>query len=155
MQKTIKIKLISPTAEKLKFVKLIKECSGLGLKESKDLCDSMHSYPNKTFDMPIRDWESKDWNTGVTTPAQTDYIKKFITEIKDVDGEFIVNGGTQWERNVKMLKLGVADKSDYTDFMKEYILNKFANSEEMLNFVFDKVTKEDLQDIFNKTNIQL
>ncbi len=155
MQKTIKIKLISPTAEKLKFVKLIKECSGLGLKESKDLCDSMHSYPNKTFDMPIRDWESKDWNTGVTTPAQTDYIKKFITEIKDVDGEFIVNGGTQWERNVKMLKLGVADKSDYTDFMKEYILNKFANSEEMLNFVFDKVTKEDLQDIFNKTNIEL
>ncbi len=155
MQKTIKIKLISPTAEKLKFVKLIKECSGLGLKESKDLCDSMHSYPNKTFDMPIRDWESKDWNTGVTTPAQTDYIKKFITEIKDVDGEFIVNGGTQWERNVKMLKLGVADKSDYTDFMREYILNKFANSEEMLNFVFDKVTKEDLQDIFNKTNIEL
>ena len=155
MQKTIKIKLISPTAEKLKFVKLIKDCSGLGLKESKDLCDSLHSLPSKTFDMPIRDWETKDWATGATTPAQTDYIKKFITELRDIDGEFIVNGGTQWERNVKMLKLGVADKSDYIDFMKEYILNKFANSEEMLNFVFDKVTKEDLQDIFNKTNIQL
>jgi len=105
--------------------------------------------------MPIRDWETKDWNTGATTPAQTDYIKKFITELRDIDGEFIVNGGTQWERNVKMLKLGVADKSDYTEFMKEYILNKFANSEEMLNFVFDKVTKEDLQDIFNKINIEL
>ena len=155
MQKTIKIKLVRPTAEKLKFVKLIKDCSGLGLKESKDLCDSMHSNPSKTFEMPIRDWETRDWSTGITTPTQTDYIKKFTTEIKDIDGEFFVNGGTQWERNIKMLRLGIADKSDYTDFMKEYILSKIGNSEEILNFVFDKVTKEELQEIFNKINIEL
>ncbi len=155
MKRTIKIKLVRPTSEKLRFVKLIKECSGLGLKESKDLCDNMHSYPSKTFDMPIRDWDSKDWNTGTTTPAQTDYIKKFITEIRDIDGEFIVNGGVQWERNVKMLKLGVAEKADYSEFCKDYILGKFENSDQMLTFALEKLSKEDLQEIFDKTNIEL
>jgi len=113
--KTVKIKLIEPTTEKLAFVKLIKDCSGLGLKESKDLCDSLHSYPERVFEMPIRDWETKDWNTGTTTSTSTDYRKKFVTEIKNIQGKFIVNGGVQWERDVKMLKLGIAEKSDYGD----------------------------------------
>ena len=43
MKRTIKIKLVRPTSEKLRFVKLIKECSGLGLKESKDLVDAAPS----------------------------------------------------------------------------------------------------------------
>lgn len=156
MEKTIKIKLIKPTSQKLAFVKLIKDCSGLGLKEAKDLCDEMHANPGINFTMPIRDWESKDWNTGVIIqPANTNYAKKFSTEIKNIEGEFIVNGGVQWERNVKMLKLGIADKSDYGEFMKDYILNKFDNSEDMLNFVLNKLSKEDLQEIFSKINIEL
>lgn len=153
--KTIKIKLVEPTAEKLAFVKLIKDCSGLGLKEAKDLCDDLHRYPHIVREMPIRDWESYDYTTGKSTPATTDYRKKFATEIKNISGKFIVNGGVQWERNVKMLKLGIADKSDYIDFMKDCILNKFDNSEDILTFVLDKLSKEDLQEIFNKANIEL
>jgi hypothetical protein len=40
--KKVKIRLIQPTSEKLKLVKLLKDCSGLGLKESLALCDNMH-----------------------------------------------------------------------------------------------------------------
>lgn len=46
--KYIEIKLVKPTTEKLKFVKLIKDCSGLSLKESKDLCDSIHGTSGKS-----------------------------------------------------------------------------------------------------------
>lgn len=153
--KTIKIKLVEPTPNKLAFVKLIKDCSGLGLKESKDLCDELHNRPSIVQEMPIRDWESYDYTTGKSTPAITDFRKKFATEIKNVGGRFVVNGGVQWERNVKMLSLGIADKPDYAEFMKDYILNKFDNSEDILTFVLDKLSKEDLQEIFNKTNIEL
>jgi hypothetical protein len=153
--KTIKVKLIEKTPNKLAFVKLIKECSGLGLKEAKDLCDNIHNYPERVHEMPIRDWETYDYNTGVTTPATTDYRIKFTTEIKNIEGRYVVNGGIQWQRNVKMLSLGIADKPDYIEFMKDYILNKFDNSEDILTFVLDKLSKEDLQEIFNKTNIEL
>lgn len=153
--KNIKIKLVKPATQKLAFVKLIKECSGLGLKEAKDLCDDLHKYPEVVREMPIRDWEDYDYTTGKTTPAITDFRKKFTTEIKNIDGKFIVNGGIQWERDVKMLQLGIAEKSDYTEFMKDYILNKFDNSEDLLTFVLDKFSKEDLQELFNKTNIEI
>lgn len=153
--KTIKIKLVEPTTQKLAFVKLIKECSGLGLKEAKDLCDDLHHNPSIVREMPIRDWETYDYTIGKSTPAITDFRKKFTTEIKNIDGKFVVNGGVQWERNVKMLSLGIAEKSEYAEFMKDYILNKFDNSEDLLNFVLDKLSKEDLQEIFNKTNIEL
>lgn len=155
MNRTIKIKLVQPTTQKLNFVKLVKDCSGLGLKDAKDLCDNIHGFPERTFEMPIRDWETYDYSTGATTPAKIDYRKKFIDEIKNIDGKFLVNGGTQWDRNIKMMKLGISDKSDYTDFLKEYILNKFGDSEEILNFVLQKFSKEDLQEIFNKINIEL
>jgi hypothetical protein len=151
----IKIKLVEPTTQKLAFVKLIKECSGLGLKESKDLCDDLHRYPEIVREMPIRNWENFDYTTGASIPATTDYRRKFVTEIKNIDGKFILNGGVQWERNVKMLQLGIAEKSDYTEFMKDYILNKFDNSEDLLIFVLDKFSKEDLQEIFNKINIEI
>jgi hypothetical protein len=153
--KTIKIKLVQPTTQKLAFVKLIKECSGLGLKEAKELCDELHSRPDIVLEMPIRDWETYDYNTGATTPATTDYRRKFTTEIKNIEGKFFVNGGVQWDRNVKMLQLGIAEKSEYTEFMKDYILNKFDNSEDLLTFVLDKFSKEDLQEVFNKINIEI
>jgi hypothetical protein len=140
--KYIEIKLVKPTTEKLKFVKLIKDCSGLSLKESKDLCDSIHALPERVNKIPIRDGEN-------------DYRKMFVNEIKNIDGLFIINGGVQWDRNVKMLKLGISEKSDYIEFMKDYILNRFENSEELLTFVLNKFSKEELQEVFNRINIEL
>jgi hypothetical protein len=113
MRRTLRIKLIEPTPNKLQFVKLIKDCSGLGLRESKDLCDELHKSPHLVQDMPVR----------VSTMNETiDYSSHFKSEIKNVGGKFLVNGGIQWERNIKILKLGIGDESDYSDFIKDYIL---------------------------------
>ena len=140
---TIRIKLIVPTPNKLAFVKLIKECSGLGLRESKDLCDELHKNPHIVQHMPIQ-----------TSNSSINYRKHFASEIKNVGGEFLVNGGIQWERNVKMLKLGIADEVDYIDFIKDYILNGFAGSENILNLALSKLSKKDIQEVFNTINLE-
>jgi hypothetical protein len=145
--KSIKIKLVTPTDSKLAFVKLIKECSGLGLKESKELCDSLHDFPNKSFEMPIREWELLNFS-----PAKIDYEKKFIDDIKKINGEFIVNSSKQYDREIKFLKLGIANSSDYSEFISEYILN-VDNGKDILKSVLEQLSKEDLKNIFNKLKL--
>jgi hypothetical protein len=143
MIETIRIKLITPTPNKLAFVKLIKECSGLGLRESKDLCDELHKNPHIVQHMPIQN-----------SNGSINYRTHFTNEIKYVGGEFLVNGGIQWDRNVKMLKLGIADEVDYVDFIKDYILNGFAGSENILNLALSKLSKNDIQEVFNTINLE-
>ena len=142
MRETIRIKLITPTPNKIAFVKLVKECSGLGLRESKDLCDELHSSPHLVQDMPVKPTDD------------TDYSKRFISEIKNVGGKFLVNGGIQWERNIKMLKLGIGDESDYSDFIKDYILNGLEDSENLLTLALSKLSKNDIQEVFNTINLE-
>jgi hypothetical protein len=142
MRRTLRIKLIVPTPNKLAFVKLIKDCSGLGLKEAKDLCDELHKNPHLVQDMPVMPTDD------------TDYSKRFINEIKNVGGEFLVNGGIQWERNIKMLKLGIGDESDYSDFIKDYILNGLEDSEILLTLVLSKISEDDIKEVFNKINLE-
>jgi ribosomal protein L7/L12 len=60
----IKIKLIEKCANKLIFVKLIKDCSDLGLKESKDICDRLHSHPLETQSFVVR-------QDGITNYAES------------------------------------------------------------------------------------
>lgn len=142
MRRTLRIKLLEPTPNKLAFVKLIKDCSGLGLRESKDLCDELHSSPHLVQDMPVKPTDD------------TDYSKRFISEIKNVGGKFLVNGGIQWERNIKMLKLGIGDESDYSDFIKDYILNGLEDSENLLTLALSKLSKNDIQEVFNTINLE-
>ena len=42
--KKLRIKLLSKCDSKLQVVKLIKDCTGLGLKQSKDLADEMFNF---------------------------------------------------------------------------------------------------------------
>ena len=142
MRRTLRIKLLEPTPNKLAFVKLIKDCSGLGLRESKDLCDELHSSPHLVQDMPVKPTDD------------TDYSKRFISEIKNVGGKFLVNGGIQWERNIKMLKLGIGDESDYSDFIKDYILNGLEDSENLLTLALSKISENDIKEVFNKINLE-
>lgn len=130
----IKIKLITKSNTKLALVKLIKECSGLGLKESKDLCDFLHDHPHTFLEVPIK----------VNNDNHIDYRKKFIDELKQIDGEFVVIGGSQWERDFKMLKLGIAEKSEYLQFIKDNV-----SLEKAFDRIFNKLSKEDLMDIIN------
>jgi hypothetical protein len=144
MRRTLRIKLLEPTPNKLAFVKLIKDCSGLGLRESKDLCDELHSHPHLVQDMPVKP----------TDEYAQDYSKKFISEIKNVGGKFLVNGGIQWERNIKMLKLGIGDESDYSEFIKDYILNGLEDSENLLTLALSKISENDIKEVFNKINLE-
>jgi hypothetical protein len=139
MNNKIRIKLIKPCSSKLFIVKLIKKCSLLGLVESKDFYQRLEANPGVSFEFEVRRDED-------------DFIFRdyFINEIKNLDGEYVINGGSQWERNVKMLKLGIGEVEDYKDFIKEEIMMKSDNSSELINFILSKLSREVLEETFNK-----
>jgi len=138
-KQTIRIKLTKGATNKLVLVKLIKDCSGLGLKESKDICDRLHSYPGDA-----QSFEARQDDTGIN------YAKKFREEIKNCGGEFIVSGGTELMRDFKMLELGLGDNQDYADFIIDYYENDFEDQKEFLKFVLSKLKREELVSIFEK-----
>ena len=132
--KKIRMKCIQKTTSKLAFVKLIKEVSGLGLKDSKDIVDSFDYDINKIVEFEI----SKDRS-----------IEKFREDLKDVGGEYLVNGGLEFEREYKLLTLGLGEQEDYVDFISEN-LNYFTNQEDTIKFILSKLTKEDLIELTKK-----
>jgi hypothetical protein len=134
----IRIKLIEKCDNKLIFVKLIKDCSGLGLKESKDICDRLHSHPHETQSFVVR-------QDGITN-----YAKKFRDEISNCGGKFIVCGGTEFMRDFKILDLGIGDNEDYANFIIDYYEINFEDQKEFLKFVLSKLNREDLMSIFEK-----
>ena len=62
---------------------------------------------------------------------------------------FKINGGTEWSRNYKILSLGLGDKSEYVDFIKECI----SYDKQIIDLVLSELTKDDLWDILNKIDI--
>ena len=138
--KEIEIKLLEPTPHKLQLVRLIKDCSGMGLKECKDLCDNLHKHPEKAWTMPIKDWETIDYSTGSKTPAKKDYHQYFIEELNLIQsGKFIVTGGKEWLRDMKLAQLGMADKDSIIETLSDYILNKWSDSKEVLEVALSKL----------------
>lgn len=132
---------------KLRFVKLLKECTGLGLKESKDIADELFNSPGLYKEITLQ--ENKIDSSGVFQ----DYYKKFITEIKDI-GDFQINGGLAWDRNVKMLRLGLGDLEEYTNFLSEYMsLNTLDDNKIILSEIISKLKKEDLIKIVENIKI--
>lgn len=91
----LEIKLIKPTTKKLQLVKLIKDCTGIGLKESKEICDNLHAFPDKKQQIKIKE------NNNVN------YKNKFIEGISEIDGEFSFTGDKKWNRNIKLTQLGI------------------------------------------------
>lgn len=137
--KKIQIKLIEPCTQKLLFVRLIKECSNLGLKESKDICDRLHSFPGQIQSFEVRDDDALN------------YAKKFRQDIIDCGGKFQVSGGIEFQRNYKMLELGIGDNSDYIDFIAEsFFQNCLENPEEFLKFVLTRFNREQLIELFGR-----
>ena len=143
----ISIKLIHPSATKLTLVKLIKDCSGLGLKDSKDICDELHLNPGKVVKMQVLP----------VAADGTNYIRKFINELKEVDGMFEVTGGTEWQRNYKMLAIGLGDRSEYVDFITEHISDNrtLEESKDLIRFIIKKLTKKEIEEVFSKIKIDI
>ncbi len=136
MKQVIKLKLIEKAESKLQLVKLIKDCSGLGLRESKDICDNLHAGMTQTFETR---------QDGIVN-----YAKKFREEIKNCGGKFIVSGGTEFLREFKMLDLGIGDNEDYVDFIVEYFENNFEDQKDFLKFVLSNLKREELISIFER-----
>jgi hypothetical protein len=142
MKNVIKIKLVNDCNNKLQFVKNIKELCGLDLRNSKDIADRVCQKPYLPVELDIP--------TGISTKEAHDKIRYNLSFSGDYIIDFEINGGTQWQREIKMLQLGVGERKDYLDFLKQHIQTNFGNSEEMLTFVLDKLTQEQLQETIDK-----
>ena len=142
----IRFKLLSKCEYKLQVIKLIKDCTDLDLRDSKDLVDEMFNNIGLTKEIVLREpyiREGEMFNT----------YKEFSSKIKDL-GDFCVTGGISWERDLKMLSLGIGELGDYSQFISEYI--KFSDIEEnkeLLESLFNKLKKEDLVELVNKIKI--
>lgn len=132
--KKIRMNCVEKTPSKLAFVKLIKQVSGLGLKESKDIADTFDYDINKTVEFEI--------------PRDIS-IDQFRKDLKDIGGQYLVNGGLEFEREYKLLTLGLGEQEDYVDFISEN-LNYFTNQEDTIKFILSKLTKEDLIELTKK-----
>ena len=137
--KKIRMKCVEKTPSKLVLVKLIKELSGLGLKESKDIADSFDYDINKTVEFEIPTSKS---------------IDQFRRDLKDMGGQYLINGGVEFDREYKLLTLGLGEQEDYVDFISEN-LNYFTNQQEAIKIILTKLSKEDLIEITNKLDYTL
>lgn len=137
----IKIRLRSNCTSKLAFVKLIKDTTGLGLKESKDIadraCDNyLNQYPTTEIEFP-----------------NVESLQKFRSEIRNVGFARetpIVGISLEDERELKILQIGLGERNDYINFISQNILTGFCNSEELINFALQKLNNDDLVEILNK-----
>lgn len=147
MKNIVRIKLINQCAGKLQFVKNIKELLGLGLKDSKDIVDNICNMPFKSVELEI------PMNKSISD------VKKLLDDLswtsisRDDEISFYnyeINGGLQWQREANMLKLGIGSRQDYLDFIKQSIQTNFGNSEELITFVLNKLSDEQLHETLEK-----
>ena len=147
MKNTVKIKLINQCAGKLQFVKSVRELLDLDLRSSKDIVDNICNQPFKyvEFEIPM--------NKSISD------VKKLLDDLSwtNISGEdemsfynYEINGGVQWQREANMLKLGIGTRQDYLDFIKQSIQTNFGNSEELITFVLNKLSDEQLKETLEK-----
>lgn len=142
----IRFKLLSRCDNKLQVVKLIKDCTGLGLKDSKDIADLMFNCIGLVRELELREPYLKEGK--IFNP-----FEEFTTKIKEF-GDFYVTGGISWERDAKMLGLGIGETVDYVNFVSEYMtLNNTEENKLILQSLFSKLNKEDLIELVNKIKI--
>jgi len=136
----VKLQIKKTCQTKLMFVKILKNHTGLGLKDSKDICDKLHELPYRPveflLDPPV------DINPN-------EYAKLFREELVEMGLEFDMSGGTEFERNRKLLSLGLGDKEDYVSFLEEALINQ----KELLTLTLNKLSKDDLKEIFDNIKI--
>ncbi len=142
----LRIKLLSKCDSKLQVVKLIKDCTGLGLKQSKDIADEMFNKIGLVKEIELVEPYLKEGKTF-------NPFEEFTTKIKDF-GNFQVTGGLSWERDSKMLGIGIGELEDYLNFISEFMsYNNLDENKMILESIFSKLNKEDLVEIFNKIKI--
>lgn len=141
----IRFKLLSKCENKLQVVKIIKDCSIYGLKDSKDIADDMFNHIGLVKELELTEPYLRDGNVF--------YPYEEFLKIKNY-GDFQISGGLSWERDAKMLGLGIGEIDDYANFVSEYMTHN--NTEEnkmLLENLFTKLKKDDLVELVNKIKI--
>ncbi len=146
MKRKIRIKLLAKCDQKLQVVKLIKDCTGLGLRDSKDIADEMFNDIGLVKEIDLAKPYIRDGKTFNPYDEFTKNIHNF--------GHFQVTGGLSWERDAKMLGIGVGDIEDYASFVSDYM--SYNNTDEnriILENLFSKLDKKDLVELVNQIKI--
>jgi hypothetical protein len=142
----LRFKLLSKCENKLQVVKLIKDCTRLGLRESKDIADEMFNHIGLVKEIELAD----PYIRGGETFNPYDEFTKNIHEF----GDFQVTGSLSWERDLKMLGIGVGDIEDYANFVSSYMnCNSPEKNKIILETIFNKLEKKDLVELVNQIKI--
>lgn len=138
MKRKIRLTVNGDVPSKLHFIKLIKLSTRLGLKESKDICDYLCSNKGKTVEIEIyEELEVKD-KFHKTIP--------YLMENLPSCGDISFNGGKDYQREIKILSLGIGENEDYYRVIEEYL--NLNNS--FINNILSKLKREDLQELINE-----
>lgn len=132
----VRVKMLEPSNSKLHLVKSLKDLSGLGLRDSKNIIDELHYGREQTIILNSRD------------DART--LKKQFNDY----GKFQINGGVDHDRNIQLLSLGLGETQEYIDEISDRIFFQLddENSKLMLNFALSKITQDNLIEILNESN---
>ena len=104
MEKTFTIKSIGEEPNKLRMVKLIKDFTGMGLKDSKDFLDSV-----STNNRPSQ----------ITLDLNLDQEKDFLKRLNEVRGIEWTFNDSSYRRQLKLVQLGLIDnKQELVEILK-------------------------------------
>ena len=129
MKNLVRIKLKNiqnPITSKLNFVKMVKDLTKYGLKESKDICDDIHRNIQKEIE--VLDSEN------------------FIKEMRKNFGDYVDVYHPAYDRDLKILLVGVGNESDYVDA----IIKLIEMNPDRLNTILKRFEKEDLIEILTE-----
>lgn len=135
----VKIKLKNfnnPITSKLNFVKMIKDLTNYGLKESKDVCDDIHSYGSND----IHSYGSNQREIEVLD------AENFIKEMKKNFGDYVDVYHPAYDRDLKILLVGVGNETDYIDG----IIKLIEGNPDKLKTILKRFEKEDLVEILTE-----
>lgn len=143
---SVKIKLLRQCNSKLAFIKVIKEICGIGLQNAKDIVDELVTIPFKEIEIKVENISFSEIDEKLMDVSfDPNYDDEFAKP-------YVLSGGTAYERDKKILQLGLGTKEDYKEFIFDSIDKKVVYYDQILNFVLDKLSKEDLLEIINYTN---
>lgn len=141
----IRFKLLSKCENKLQVIRIIKDCSIYGLRDSKDIADEMFNHIGLVKELELCEPYVRDGNVF--------YPFEEFMKIKNL-GDFQISGGLSWERDAKMLGIGIGEIDDYINFISEYMTsNNVEENKMILEVLFNKLKKEDLIELVNQIKI--
>lgn len=141
-------------SSKLGFVKIIKDATGLGLKEAKDFADDLF----RRFEQNVRaDGTSRSYVESLPLILSGNFIEsreRLCRDLSNLSGGFIVVG-REWERQMKLLTLGIGDSSDFKEFISEFLSYKIHGMsidevQSEINTMLSVVDKEQIEKMYNK-----